>query len=188
MNDIKNLTRDTKEPIEWNKVRTMLIVGLLAIGMAWCTTNYLYEKSTEWNSKHGFQSPVMFRSPIYNKETKKDEKPVSMVVKPVEAKERFCGDVIGCIRDIGESQNVSYKDIMTMIRIAKAESNNNPKAKNPAGTASGIFQITASTWFSNDCTGDKFNYQDNITCAYKIYSKRGFQPWEVCVNGMVDCN
>lgn len=188
MENIPKLNERPKETIDWSKVRTQLIIGAAVVGMFYCTCRFLGNEASKWNEKHGFQSPVILRSPIYDKQTKQPEKVSEVIVKPVEAKAPFCQDIIGCIRDIGESQNVSNKDIMTMIRIAKAESNYNSKAKNPKGTASGIFQITAATWFSNDCTGDKFNYQDNITCAYKIYSKRHFQPWEVCSNGMVDCN
>jgi len=102
----------------------------------------------------------------------------------VEARERFCDDVIKCIRDVGEELGRDNQTIMTMIRIAKYESNYNPKAKNPKSTASGVFQITAGTWYSNDCVGDKWNFQDNIRCAYEIQSHRGFQPWVVYNNGL----
>jgi len=100
------------------------------------------------------------------------------VVKEVVAQELpFCYDPIACIRDVGEELGVPNQDIMTMIRIAKAESSLNPRAKSPKSTASGLFQIVAGTWYSNDCVGDKWDYEDNTRCAYRIYQKRGFQPW-----------
>lgn len=102
-------------------------------------------------------------------------------VKTVLAQERaFCADTIQCIRDVGEELGRDNQTIMTMIRIARAESNFRERAKNPRSTASGVFQIIAGTWYSNDCVGDKWIAEDNIRCAYKIQAKRGFQPWGVC--------
>lgn len=103
---------------------------------------------------------------------------VKKLVSSVEAHERsFCYDPIACIRDVGEELGVGNQDIMTMIRIAKAESGLRPRAKNPSSSASGLFQIIAGTWYSNDCVGDKWNFEDNTRCAYKLYQRRGFQPW-----------
>ena len=101
---------------------------------------------------------------------------------------RYCGDAISYIRCSGEDLKKSNKEIMTMIRIAQKESGMNPKAKNKSSSASGLFQIIAGTWYSNDCVGDKYDYKDNTDCAWKIQTKRGFQPWEVCTLGLVDCN
>lgn len=110
------------------------------------------------------------------------------VVKAAEPQKRsFCNDVVNCIRDVGEELGESNNDIMTMIRISKKESNHNPRAKNRTSSASGVFQIIAGTWYSNDCVGDKWNAEDNIRCAYEIHKHRGFQPWEVCTNGSVKC-
>ncbi len=109
-------------------------------------------------------------------------------VKVAEAKERaFCNNVINCIRDVGEELGRDNKTIMTMIRIAKAESNFKERAKNPKSSASGVFQIIAGTWYSNDCVGDKWVAEDNIRCAYKLQEKRGFQPWQVCATGKAQC-
>jgi hypothetical protein len=111
--------------------------------------------------------------------------PMTFEVGKVEAVEPpFCRDVISCIRDVGEELGRDNNTIKTMIRIARYESNYNPKAKNKNSSASGVFQIIAGTWYSNDCVGDKWNYEDNIRCAYKIQGKRGFQPWEVWNNGL----
>jgi len=99
----------------------------------------------------------------------------------------FCTDPINCIRDIGEKQNRSNETIMTMIRIAQKESGMRPDSKNKHSSARGLFQIIAGTWYSNDCVGDKYNYQDNITCAYKILDNQGLSAWEVCTNGSAKC-
>lgn len=110
------------------------------------------------------------------------------IVKVVEAKEHsFCADAIKCIRDVGEELGRDNETIMTMIRIARFESRFNPRAKNKSSSASGLFQIIAGTWYSNDCVGDKWNTEDNTRCAYKIQAKRGFQPWQVCTNGLAKC-
>lgn len=100
-------------------------------------------------------------------------------VKEVKALETpHCFDPITCIRDVGEELGVPNKDILTMIRIARAESNFRADAKNPNSTATGIFQIIIGTWDSNRCEGERWDYQDNIRCAYKLYQRRGFQPWD----------
>lgn len=89
-----------------------------------------------------------------------------------------CKDVVSCIREVGESLGVPNRDIMTMIRIAKAESGYKPTAKNSSSSARGVFQILLGTWESNDCEGSRLNFHDNIVCAYKLYQARGFQPWD----------
>ena len=113
---------------------------------------------------------------------------VKELIKTVEAQETpYCFDPITCIRDVGEELGRDNKTITTMIRIAQKESSMNPKAKNPNSTASGLFQITSGTWYSNDCVGDKWDFEDNIRCAYEIQGYRGFQPWEVCNTGVAEC-
>lgn len=110
----------------------------------------------------------------------------NMIVEAVE-KNPICKDAISCIRDIGENLGKSNTEIRTMIRIAQKESNMNPLAKNRTSSASGLFQIIAGTWYSNNCVGDKWNYKDNIICAWKIQSGAGYRAWEVCNNGSADC-
>jgi len=111
-------------------------------------------------------------------------KPLGMKVEKVEAKETPCDqDPITYIRCSGEKLGKPNATIMQMIRIARYESNFNPRAKNKSSSASGLFQIIAGTWYSNDCVGDKYNFVDNTNCAWKIQSKRGFTPWEVYNNG-----
>jgi hypothetical protein len=127
---------------------------------------------------------------FYPKNSSPEPQGLKINVNPVEVKaieKPFCKDAIGCIRDIGELQGRSNKTIMTMIRIAQKESSMNPLAKNRNSSARGLFQIIAGTWYSNDCVGDKYNYQDNITCAYKILDGQGLRAWEVCNNGSAKC-
>lgn len=70
-----------------------------------------------------------------------------------------------------------------MTAISKAESGHNPRAKNGKSTARGAFQILAGTWYSNDCTGDKYDFKDNTNCAIKILRGQGLYAWEVYNNG-----
>lgn len=114
-------------------------------------------------------------------------KPTGQTIQVQAVERAFCNDVINCIRDVGEELGRDNQTIMTMIRIARAESNFRERAKNPRSSASGVFQIIAGTWYSNDCVGDKWIAEDNIRCAYKIQAKRGFQPWEVCTKGTAKC-
>ena len=78
---------------------------------------------------------------------------------------------------------ITHKQAEIMTAIAKAESNLNPRAKNKRSTASGVFQIIAGTWYSNDCVGDKWNWKDNTDCAIKILKNQGYYAWEVYNTG-----
>jgi len=71
----------------------------------------------------------------------------------------------------------AFKDTPVMLRIASAESGFNPLAKNPASSASGIFQILKGTWKDYKCVGDVFDAEDNIACAKIIYARDGTRPW-----------
>lgn len=99
-------------------------------------------------------------------------------VKQVQAVEPpFCFDAISCIRDVGTSLGEPNDHIKTMVRIARAESNFRPYAKNSQSTASGVFQILWGTWNANNCQGSAFNFKDNVICAWRLHIARGFQPW-----------
>lgn len=101
-------------------------------------------------------------------------------VKVAEAIGRpFCADVIKCIRDVGEELGRDNQTIMTMIRIARAESTLRADAinKNRNGTYDmGVFQI-------NDVHGkrisraDRMDFEKNIRFAYKLQGEQGFNPW-----------
>jgi hypothetical protein len=108
-------------------------------------------------------------------------KPLGQTIE-VKAVERWCEDSISYIRCRGEDLKMSNEVIKTMIRIAKAESNFNEKAKNPKSSASGVFQIIKSTWRLYGCKGDVFKFKDNIDCGWRIYMTSGFRPWLASVN------
>jgi hypothetical protein len=158
-------TLEAKHYYFWKKYGYLVAVGLL-----------------------GAIAGVILATSLFDLKNNLPQQEQKIEVKVVEAQERpFCADVIKCIRDVGEELGRDNKTIMTMIRIAKAESQLNPRAKNPKSSASGVFQIIAGTWYSNDCVGDKWIAEDNIRCAYKIQEKRGFQPWQVCATGKAQC-
>ena len=58
----------------------------------------------------------------------------------------YCYNPIICIRDVGEELGIPNQEIITMIKIARCESNFQPEVKNPNSTAKGIFQIIIGTW------------------------------------------
>ena len=116
-----------------------------------------------------------FNEPKVTPEASPATQKQTIEVKAIETP--YCFDPLVCIRDVGEDLGVENQDIMTMIRIAKCESGLRPEAKNPTSTATGIFQIIIGTWDGNKCEGERWDFQDNIKCAYKLYQSRGFQPW-----------
>lgn len=70
-----------------------------------------------------------------------------------------------------------FVDAPIMVRVARAESQFDPKADNQTSTAYGVFQILIGTWHDYGCTGDRGNAADNIACARIIYDKSGLTPW-----------
>lgn len=106
-------------------------------------------------------------------------------IKPieVEAHETPCDfDAITYIRCRGEQLGYSNEVIMTAIRIARAESNFRPTAKNAKSSATGIFQFLWSTWDAYKCEGEKWNFVDNINCFYKLY---GVQTERYAKKGLI---
>jgi hypothetical protein len=59
-------------------------------------------------------------------------------------------------------------NIQRALDIAQCESQYSPVARNPESTAKGVYQFLNSTWNDN-CTGDVFNYKDNIACFIRWY-------------------
>lgn len=82
------------------------------------------------------------------------------------------------IRVRGQELGFDDYTISRFIRVAKCESGLKPDAKNGSSTATGIYQIIIGTWDGNKCTGERWDFVDNIDCAYKLLKNRGFQPWE----------
>lgn len=140
----------------WPEYRLAFLISLLVVIGVWIAAISI------------IRAPRQFSRPV--------SQTIPAVVE-VEAAEPQCDDPISYIRCAGEKLGVANTDIRTMIRISQCESSHNPKAKNRRSSASGLFQITAGTWYSADCMGDKWSFKDSTDCAYKLYQKRGFQPW-----------
>ena len=81
------------------------------------------------------------------------------------------------IRERGQELGFDDYTISRFIRVAKCESGLRPDAKNGSSTATGIYQIIIGTWDGNRCLGERWDFKDNIDCAYKLLERRGFQPW-----------
>ena len=98
-------------------------------------------------------------------------------VKAVEVKayEIPCDyDAITYIRCRGQQLGYKDTDISVFVRIARAESNFNPLAKNKSSTATGIYQFINGT-FHRYCAGKNvYNFVDNIDCFYKVLETDGY--------------
>lgn len=80
------------------------------------------------------------------------------------------------IRHRGTELSYSNQDIMTFVRIARAESNFNQYSKNGSSTAKGIYQFIDGTWRAYCLKdGNVYNFVDNINCFYKVLEKDGLQ-------------
>lgn len=159
----ENQTLEVREWLFWQKYGTLIVAGLLGLIAGSVLTVSL------WRAKN-----VPSTSPEPPEQTEESQAVVGSVLA---SETPYCYDPITCIRDVGEELGVPNQDILTMIRIARAESGLRPRAKNPTSTASGVYQIIASTWYHYDCVGDKWDFEDNIRCAYRLYQRSGFQPW-----------
>ena len=83
-------------------------------------------------------------------------------------------DAITYIRCRGQQLGYKDTDISVFVRIARAESNFNPLAKNKSSTATGIYQFINGT-FHRYCTGKNvYNFVDNIDCFYKVLETDGY--------------
>jgi len=83
-------------------------------------------------------------------------------------------DAITYIRCRGQQLGYKDTDISIFVRIARAESNFNPLAKNKSSTATGIYQFINGT-FHRYCTGKNvYNFVDNIDCFYKVLETDGY--------------
>lgn len=72
--------------------------------------------------------------------------------------------------------SAEFPDAPVMLRIARAESQFIPTAKNPHSTATGLFQVLRGTAAAYGC-GDQTIPEESIKCARKIYDKEGTRPW-----------
>ena len=110
------------------------------------------------------------------KETSFPEKYFERIeVKKVEAKESPTSSPLAYIRYRGWEEGYDDYTISYFIRIARKESgfNLDTYAKNPKSSAKGIFQFIDSTW-SQYCTGNVYNFVDNIGCFYKVLETDGY--------------
>jgi len=83
-------------------------------------------------------------------------------------------DAITYIRCRGQQLGYKDTDISVFVRIARAESNFNPLAKNKSSTATGIYQFINGT-FHRYCAGKNvYNFVDNIDCFYKVLETDGY--------------
>ena len=96
-------------------------------------------------------------------------------------------DPITYIRCSGEKLGKDNQTIMTMIRIAKAESGLRPDAihYNNNGTYDiGVFQIN-DVHSKSISRADRFDYVKNIDYAWELQTRQGFNPWVVYTKGIV---
>lgn len=140
-----------------------LIVFLMGVFITWAVINFNVNKSP-------LLSPVVLNP-----------------ITQVHAEEVF----IPCEKGVEEYLQclaikgvITYKEADILTAIAKAESGLKERAKSKSSSASGVFQIIAGTWYSNDCIGDKYNFKDNTNCAIKIMKTSGFYPWTVYNSGV----
>ena len=61
-------------------------------------------------------------------------------------------------------------------QVIDCESDWKPGAKNPRSSAKGLLQIIDGTWKEMKCTGDPYNYQDNLACARVLFDDEN-QKW-----------
>lgn len=74
-------------------------------------------------------------------------------------------------------------DVATAVAVCGAESGFRVKAKNVAknGTSDcGLFQINSIHGYKEE---DMYAPELNVQAAYKLYKRRGFQPWVAYKNG-----
>lgn len=60
------------------------------------------------------------------------------------------------------------------VKVAFCESSLNPNAKHTNSSASGLFQIIKGTWNGYKCGDNRFDPDQNIACARKIYLRNGW--------------
>jgi len=114
-------------------------------------------------------------------------RPINMeVVKVANAQEKdWETDLVGYFRYRGQQLGYNDYQITKLHGIMDCENglhtakrvNYAYDGENGRYTAAGFGMITKSTFDGNKCSGDRFDGTDNIDCVYKIYAKRGVQPW-----------
>ena len=162
---------------EYNKRKyqnTMLGVFCLGLMFSIFTTPYVWKK-------------VNIKDVVKPVEIKAVE--IVPTATPTKIETPFCYDPITCIRDVGEELGESNSDIMTMIKIAKAESGYRTDAinKNKNGTFDiGVFQIN-DVHSKRISRQDRMDFEKNIRFAYKLHQeqKHSFTAWSVWNKGLI---
>jgi hypothetical protein len=85
----------------------------------------------------------------------------------------------------GEYCSASYQaqfgwpDPEKAARVCRCESRGNPRVVSRNGRYMGLFQFSRATWRSVG-GGDPFDPATNSERAYRLWQRRGWQPWPVC--------
>lgn len=156
--------------------RAGFVLCLIIVGLIFCP---LYEKHRKIEPSRPFSQTI-----------------THPVVKVVAQDDKYttrgyarCYDVIICIRDIGEEMGFDNQEILTAIRIAKAESGLRADAinKNKGGTFDiGVFQIN-DVHSKRISRADRLDFEKNIQFAWNLRKEQGnWGAWSVCKN-KVDC-
>ena len=62
----------------------------------------------------------------------------------------------------------------TLMYVIDRESGGDPRAKNPASTASGLLQFLSGWWAGK---WDPFDARQNLAHGYHAWREVGFSPW-----------
>ena len=76
-------------------------------------------------------------------------------------------------------------DIWT--RLARCESNGNPRAVGGRGKFFGAFQFTLQTWHSMGMAGNPvdYSYEEQLAVAQRLQARSGWRNWPVCARRVV---
>jgi len=87
------------------------------------------------------------------------------------------------IKDELKAQGLTKREVEVMYNIMMCESGGNQHAQNPNSSASGLFQLTQSTFEANSDYDWELRYDwlVSLETAVKIYKARGVSPWAQCV-------
>ena len=72
-------------------------------------------------------------------------------------------------------------------RLARCESNGNPRAVGGGGKFFGAFQFTLQTWHSMGMTGNPidYSYEEQLAVAQRLQARSGWRNWPVCARRVV---
>lgn len=93
---------------------------------------------------------------------------ILMLPLRAEAKSDLCGQVVVSTWPVALQKKAA--------RVCRCESSNNPSARNPDSTATGLFQILRGTWFDYG-SGNIYNPYDNSSTGYRIFKGQGWGAW-----------